>query len=1389
MNRRIVKVLVSLLTLLCILPVFAGAAEYQVGDTLWTAGEKPTADTEQYSRWIPVIRSDNVQEFREVGKTGTYEYQWIVEEYYGPGEKEGIPTSFAVKNVDPQGDPMVGTEFILFEERGDNLLLIASAVTDEEGVAKLEDLCLDDTSDSAVWHLVQTNFPESKMAETHHPYTGMWDVYVERDPSGTHTMEMVPAPAAQTMALGRDDAEVPDDLQIIDFSEVSGKEPIEENYNEKAKVLTVVNEEITGEMTIYVEFEDGVVPKDVGPFAIDIISPDGNEETVNLFPGYLSARFRKLALGQYIIREQTGKIEATGYNFKTKYTVQLIGEDPTESQAVTLTKEKPAATVTITNIYEEINIANTILAKVMDENGNLLNGAELELLDANDNVIRTVGQTSAKGTFQFDDLADQAVKGKTVTFKIRQSKAPSGYHKCEDQYIISVEKKNGKVTVSAKRDANFFARLFRSGEDTGAGGETIIEFKNETILGNLSIKAVNMGDKCPVDKIPLTVTGQNYQTKETLSESNGWQIELKDLPMSKYTIRQDADAKGYNRTDAYAASGGIMTGNQVELTRENAEVTITNTYSLQTGKVLVQMEFAEDVIPPAVTKIPVKVTGSALYTELDIERTADVTAANQWKAELELPLGNYSLVQDVTNAQVNGYELTPDAEQKSVTLAAEGEEKIFTFENRYIEVRGQLPEKVVILAQDQNGEPVEGCEFTLSVMGTSKVFPSTNDQGQTVIEDLQSLMDNFKGVLPAGETKATLTQSKVPEGYKQAEESYEIVVQNNKQTGEITYEVPGANINEERILLTFINTKKSTEPPTTDPTDPNNPSNPDEPTDPNNSTNPTNPTNPSATSPKLKNRISIRTLDSKGAPLAGAKYSLYFGASAIRSYTDYGTGQIDIKDLDMLLGNYTDSVEMKKIMGALPLTLRQTQAPLAGELSSKSYNVYIYPGSEGVMVEVEGSEVDSNGVQLVDFVHPAREQEQPTQPTVNLNPAKEDKDPGVIVIRTVDESGNVLTGAEYCLSTDLHFDKDKDIVYSKADRHGEITLDDLEEHVEKGKTATYYLLQSRQPENGSLSAERFVVELSRKKGDLEVEVKKDAGILERMQGGGVEESTTGEWIVTFSSTAKTMTIQIACEEVIHWNNCLETEEVLQQYKKDEYQFLLNWEYAGEEKEPLTMKLGNGKTGSFDPIPYGAKYEVVPVQDGCYKMEITKGEQKGYANKENLELQAKVTYNVDTDKPLVLEMVKIDSRTKSPLLGVEYTLKNAAKEEIDIYKTDGSGKLRIDGITEPGEYTLSENEVPDGYQKLKKDIGISVSVGFEEAQDAHGDPVILQTLEAVVSHSQVRQHADGSYRIGTLQRSNGGKLPIILAGAGAAVAVAAGAGVAVLHNKKKKLFKR
>ena len=2061
MNRWIGKVLAVLLVLLCILPVAAAAAEYQVGDTLWTAGEEPTADTEQYSRWIPVIRSDGVQEYREVGTTGTYEYQWIVEEYYGPGKKEGIPTSFAVKNVDQQGEPMVGTEFILFEERGDNLLLIASAVTNEEGVAYLNDLCLDDNGNTAVWHLVQTNFPESEMAETHYPYTGMWDIYVTRDSGGVHTLEMVPSPAAQTMTLGMDDVESEDYEQTIDVMEESGQELVEENYNEQENVITVVNEKITGRLSLYVDFEDGIVPDGMEAFSVDVTFPDGSVETVIVSKQRPQIRLINIPLGQYFIEEQTDDIQAEGYALKTKYAVALVGENPVEGQIVTFTEEKTAATVTITNCYEEIKIANTILAKVMDENGNPLDGAELELLDSNDNLIRTVGVTSEKGTFVFDDLAEYAVKGEKVTFKIRQSKVPIGYIMSEDQFIITVEKKNGEVTVSAKRDAGLLARLFRSGKETGPNGETIIKFVNEADLGNLSIKIVNEGVDCPIEEVPITVKGLNYQTQATLSEHNDWQIVLEDLPKSEYTIIQNADAKGYVLVDKYTVSGGFVTGNRVELASENTEVTITNTYSLEGGKLHVQMTFVEDVIPDTVTKIPVTVTGTTAYTKEAVQKTVDLTATNNWQTTLDLPLGEYDVTQDVSGAQAEGYEFTPDTEQKKIALKTGNEEQICTIANRYMEIQepilekiiiqvmdvsqnpiagatvglfhdsdsplkefgpsdagGQIiidglesymdiissmledgerenltlrqtiapedyelsenvykifvektgeeisygvegvntsgtevtltftnnaatpeeleiPGKVVIQSKDQNGNPIAGCtiglymdgdrlpksfpatdadgqividdlqglldrygamlpegetrvvlkqdkvpegyeatatvydivvqnndgEISYEIPGADintdrilftfannelnavipgkvvvkvqdqngnpvqgatiglymdgeklpKSFPATDADGQIVIDDLQGLLDRYGAMLPEGETKVTLQQAELPEGYEAATTVYDIVVQNNG--GEISYEIPGSDINAERILLTFTNnviqlekiiiqvmdvsqnpiagatvglfhdsdsplkefgpsdaggqiiidglesymdiissmledgerenlTLRQTIAPedyelsenvykifvektgeeisygvegvNTSGTEvtltfTNNAATPEELEIPgkvviqskdqngnpiagctiglymdgdrlpksfpatdadgqividdlqglldrygamlpegetrvvlkqdkvpegyeatatvydivvqnndgeisyeipgadintdrilftfaNNELNAVIPgkvvvkvqdqngnpvqgatiglymdgeklpksfpatdadgqividdlqglldrygamlpegetkvtlqqaelpegyeaattvydivvqnnggeisyeipgsdinaerilltftnnviqtepaetgslyiqvefkdkpstasitevkvsvgsvvknhviteadgwqttidvpvgqykitqsavkatgykvttsytqqnvtidankmascvitnqfavstsdqNNSGSSSSRTNSLIGIRTLDSKGAPLAGAKYALYHGTSALRSFTDYGTGQINVENLDMLLGSYVNDPSVRDT----PLTLQQTQPPIGGERCTKTYDVYI--SSATGAVNVKGSEIDANGVQLVDFIHEVKEEEQP-------NNNAEEKDPDVIVIRTVDESGNPLSGAEYCLSTDLRFDKDKDIVYSKADRSGEITIEDLEELLQSRKKATYYLMQSRQPDGGSLSSERFVVELSRKKGDLEVEVKKDASVLERIQGSGVEESTTGEWIVTFCSNAKTTTIQIGYEEVVDWHNSLEDEAVLQQFKKNEYEFQLNWVYAGEEKEPLSLKLSNGEAGSFDPIPYGASYEIVPVQEGCYKLEFTKGDLKGIAIQENVDLTAKVTYNIVQGEPLTLEMQKLDSRTGRPMPGIVYTLKNNEGDEIATYRSNGSGKLLIDAIAEPGEYTLTESEVPSGYKKLKKDIGISVTAGVKESTDEKGDPMIVQALEAVVTHSQVRQQSDGSYRIGTPQSGDGGKLPLIL-GAAAAVAVAAGAGTAVIWNKKKRGFKK
>lgn len=114
-------------------------------------------------------------------------------------------------------------------------------------------------------------------------------------------------------------------------------------------------QEILGRLHVGIVFENDVIPKDVGSFAIDIISPDGNEETVHLDQYYSNAQFSRMALGQYIIRAQTNQVQADGYNLTVKYTVQRTGEDPVESQSVTITEDKPSATVTITYTYTKIN--------------------------------------------------------------------------------------------------------------------------------------------------------------------------------------------------------------------------------------------------------------------------------------------------------------------------------------------------------------------------------------------------------------------------------------------------------------------------------------------------------------------------------------------------------------------------------------------------------------------------------------------------------------------------------------------------------------------------------------------------------------------------------------------------------------------------------------------------------------------------------------------------------------------------------------------------------------------------------------------------------------------------------------------------------------------------
>jgi uncharacterized repeat protein (TIGR01451 family) len=61
----------------------------------------------------------------------------------------------------------------------------------------------------------------------------------------------------------------------------------------------------------------------------------------------------------------------------------------------------------------------------------------------------------------------------------------------------------------------------------------------------------------------------------------------------------------------------------------------------------------------------------------------------------------------------------------------------------------------------------------------------------------------------------------------------------------------------------------------------------------------------------------------------------------------------------------------------------------------------------------------------------------------------------------------------------------------------------------------------------------------------------------------------------------------------------------------------------------------------------------------------------------------------------IEILKLDSVTKAPLMGAAFIVERDNGEKIGTYKTDIAGKIIVSGLTE-GTYIVSETAAPDGY---------------------------------------------------------------------------------------------
>lgn len=1500
--KRIVSALLVLLIIISALPVGAGAVEYQIEDTIWTNGPQPTEETVKNSRWVPVIKKDNVQEYRTTA-SGTNEYQWIVEAYYGPGEKAGIPTSFTVMNVDPEGNPLPGTEFVLYEIREDDLFQVASAKTDETGKAEFQDLRLEKDCNSAVWYLAQTNFNDNPLSELYQPYIGQWEVHITRDEKGEHSLEIVP----RAMRLMSRRPETP--------AEENG---ITDNYDSSTSVLTLVNDPINIRLDVQVLFANGVIPENFTECPVTVLFPRGIEIPMDLqLPENGGTVMSDTLVGQLrpgviTIQVDEEALQQPGYTLYTTCSIARVDEEPVETNEVTLTKEKPAASVTITLQYVEKGGKNTIIAQAQDENENALKGAEFQLLDESETVVATYSGDSGNVII---DLADKAEDGKTLTYTLVQSKGPNGYKKSEYTFNITVKKSGEKTTVDVQRATNFILRLFRSGMDEGPNGEQIARFPSEMIPATLTVNMAFTGAVDVTEPVTIKLADQNHGYVRILSEGNNWQTTLEDIPMSRYTITQEAEIEGYILSPTYQAQGGMVTDGETEdsiqLTAENAELTITNEL-VTDERIYIDIldQFGDYVVG---TTESYSVFGFFLdeddpaYTLTDGSRTAENDYADG-TADGRVVFVLQDLIRNYADQMPEGFALTlkmrqiqapagyePATDEYKIKVAKK--DGVISHEITYLGIPvtdrvvfrntklTAAPDAVILQTKDQDGNLLGGAKYSLTDDDGNIFWEGEDDDndGTITVEELEELVQGQEDKITAEATTLYMKQTEGPSGYKLSTTEFEVSV---KRVGNsILGEIPDAAETEGGLLLVFQNEKEQStpeqppEPPGTDETSKRvvietrnsngtllrgaeyalvdstktvfwdgadddgdgkiiienreewivnhkdkitevktalqlvQTKNPDkyvlsetvfavtahkegdvihceilegqetkdglkltfrneaeeDDTEPDN---PTPSTPPVATD--ASNVIIIRTMNDQGEELGGARYSLYYGSAAIRSYTDYGTGYIKIEDTEMLLGPYTDT---SSIFGT-PLTLKQISPPSGATLSDKSYTVELTKTGNKIKVNVLGSEIDANKAQLVDFIHKS----------VAQTPNQEEQEDTVIVIRTEDQEGDPLTGAEYCLSEDLHYDKKKDIRYDEANEKGEIIIDDLADHVEEGKSISYYLMQSRQPENGSLSAQRFKVDLKKRNGKVDVKVSEDKGVLESVFGDDALDKKKNDWIVTFTSDPTQTIVSLSYQEEINWNDCEENEELLASYYKDTYEFILHWEYEGEKQKDQKLKLSGGEAGTFEPIPYGSLYKLEAVRNGCYKTEITKGSASDVASAKNIELEATISYNFMKADRLVLDMMRVDAETEASVEGATFELKADAAEAVTTYRTGKYGEFVVDTIHAPGTYTLTETSVPEGFAKIKKPISIDVTLSYEEGEAENGDPAILQVLTTRIDHSKVKQDVNGIYRIGVSEDKGGPNLVLILGLGIVALGGAATAAVLMLRRRKKKMAK-
>lgn len=326
-----------------------------------------------------------------------------------------------------------------------------------------------------------------------------------------------------------------------------------------------------------------------GPITRDndgAISSVGNtwQLSLNSENGF-AASLSGLTIGEYLIHESYASVHGytwTGVTYGDLNTT--VYNDITSG--IFFVRDDSAINLTLTNTYEEWTAANFAIRKVSSD-GTALAGAVFQLyLDEACTVpatgeFTTTATSGADGYARFSGFKIADARSTSVTYYLKETKAPAGYYLSANVYAVTIE----AVTSGGKTAYNASIELV-SGSDGANISGNFMTVTNYPVKGKITVTKNFADGVIPegMGEVTVHVSGSDVTRIVKLNAANGWSVVVDDLPLGTYTITEaNANVPGYTWSVAYSST-------TVTLTEENpgysttsvvpaGTVTVTNSYT------------------------------------------------------------------------------------------------------------------------------------------------------------------------------------------------------------------------------------------------------------------------------------------------------------------------------------------------------------------------------------------------------------------------------------------------------------------------------------------------------------------------------------------------------------------------------------------------------------------------------------------------------------------------------------------------------------------------------------------------------------------------------------------------------------------------------------------